>query len=146
MTQVDFYIIDPDNGENRQHYACRLTDKAYRQGRRVYIHTGSPGESQMLDRLLWTFRDQSFVPHGIAGTTDPEFTPVLIGDQPPPEQADDVLINLSLAAEPPSFFSRFERVAEIVDQQNEVKQTSRRHYRFYLDRGYPLNTHGKSRQ
>ncbi len=143
MTQVDFYILDENSGENRQHYACRLTDKAYRQGRKVYIHTSSPGETQMLDRLLWTFRDQSFVPHGIASASDPEITPVLIGEQEPPEQADDVLINLS--PQVPSFFSRFERVAEIVDQNTEVKQASRQHYQFYRDRGYPLNTHGKNK-
>jgi len=143
MTRVDFYILDEDAGENRQHYACRLTDKAYRQGRKVYIHTSSQAEAQMLDRLLWTFRDQSFVPHGIAGATDPDITPVIIGEQEPPEQADDVLINLS--AEVPPFFSRFERVAEIVDQQEEIKQASRKHYQFYRDRGYPLNTHGKKK-
>jgi DNA polymerase-3 subunit chi len=143
MTQVDFYILDEDTGENRQHYACRLTDKAYRQGRKVYIHTNSPGETQILDRLLWTFRDQSFVPHGISGSADLETTPVIIGDQEPPQQADDVLINLSPLV--PSFFSRFQRVAEIVDQQEEVKRSSREHYQFYRDRGYPLNTHGKKK-
>jgi DNA polymerase-3 subunit chi len=139
MTRVDFYVLHDGSGENRQHYACRLTDKAYRQGRRVYIHTGTPGESQLLDRLLWTFRDQSFVPHGVTGNTDPDLTPVIIGDQEPPPQADDVLINLS--PQIPSFFSRFQRVAEIVDQQQEVKRASREHYRFYRDRGYPLETH-----
>ncbi len=141
MTQIDFYILDESGGENRPHFACRLTDKAYRQGRRVYIHTGSAGESQMLDRLLWTFREQSFVPHGLADAADPEITPVIIGDGEPPEQADDVLINLSAAV--PSFFSRFDRVAEVVDGQEEVVRASREHFRFYKDRGYPLNTHGK---
>lgn len=141
MTQVDFYVLDETKGENREHFLCRLTDKAYRQGRKVYIHTASAAESQELDRLLWTFRDQSFVPHGIAGEADPSITPVLIGDREPPEQADDVLINLS--PQVPPFFSRFSRVAEIVDQQEPVKAASRAHYQFYRDRGYPLKTHGK---
>ena len=141
MTQVDFYLLDEQAGENRQHYVCRLTDKAYRQGRRIYIHTESPAETRMLDSLLWTFRDQSFVPHGVAGLADPEITPVIIGDTEPPEQVDDVLINLSPRV--PPFFSRFQRVAEVVDHHESAKRTSREHYRFYKDRGYPLDTHGK---
>ena len=51
----------------------------------------------------------------------------------------DVLINL--AGSVPSFFGRFERVAEIVDQSDAQKQVARERYRFYRDRGYALQSH-----
>lgn len=139
MTRVDFYILSEQSSENRYHFACRLAEKAYRQGRRVYIHTASPDEARHLDRLLWTFRDGSFVPHGCLPEADPAVTPVLIGHDGNAGDEQDVLINLG--AEPPAFFSRFERVAEPLDNDPAVKASGRDRFRYYRERGYPLETH-----
>ncbi|MEJ2644677.1 MAG: DNA polymerase III subunit chi, partial [Gammaproteobacteria bacterium] len=62
-----------------------------------------------------------------------------VGHQESPETDCDVLINL--AAEVPLFFSRFERVAELIGNNEENKQQGRQRYRFYKDRGYTLDTH-----
>ncbi|MEW8469254.1 MAG: DNA polymerase III subunit chi, partial [Candidatus Thiodiazotropha sp.] len=109
------------------------------QGRRVYIHTGSEEESRHMNRLLWTFRQGSFVPHGMASECDPLTTPVVISHDKESGEEKDVLINL--AGDVPSFFSRFERVAEIIDREPEVVTAGRERFRFYRDRGYPLNKH-----
>jgi len=50
-----------------------------------------------------------------------------------------LLINLGLDV--PGFFSRFERVAEVVDGDETQKAKGRERFRFYKDRGYPLETH-----
>jgi DNA polymerase-3 subunit chi len=92
-----------------------------------------------MDRLLWTFRQGSFVPHGIADHCDPVTTPVIITHRRDAGEEKDVLINLN--QEVPSFFSRFERVAEIIDQELPVVSAGRERFRFYRDRGYPLNKH-----
>jgi DNA polymerase-3 subunit chi len=139
LTRVDFYLPGPDAPDNRFGLACRLADKAYRQGRRVYLHAASAEQARHLDRLLWTFREQSFVPHGLTGQVDPVLTPVLLGWQAPPEDENDVLINL--APEVPAFFSRFRRLAEPLDDEPGIREAGRERYRFYRDRGYPLETH-----
>jgi len=139
MTRIDFYILAQASRGNRHLLACRLSEKAFRQRHRVYIHTTSMEEAQHLDRLLWTFREGSFVPHGLSGEADAEFTPILIGCRDAPGDEDDVLINL--AREVPSFFSRFERVAELIDQEAAVRASGRKRYCFYRDRGYPLYSH-----
>ena len=56
-----------------------------------------------------------------------------------PGDHQDVLINL--CEEIPDFFSRFERCMEIVIQQPVVLENTRKHFAFYRERGYPLNTH-----
>ena len=56
MTQVDFYVLKDDSALNRVQFACRLADKAYRLGHRVYIHTESAQQTRQLDDLLWTFQ------------------------------------------------------------------------------------------
>jgi DNA polymerase-3 subunit chi len=139
MTQVDFYVLDEKAAGNRYTLVCRLSEKIYHQGRRIFIHTGSEEETRHLDRLLWTFRQGSFIPHGTDGDCDASVTPVIIGHRGENEAEHDVLINL--ASEVPGFFSRFERVAEVIDKEPQVVAAGRDRFRFYRDRGYPLNKH-----
>jgi DNA polymerase-3 subunit chi len=139
MTQVDFYILDERAAGNRYLLACRLAEKIYHQGRRVFINTASLEEQRHMDRLLWTFRQGSFVPHASLEKADPTTTPVIVGRQGEAGQESDVLINL--APEVPACFSRFERVAELIDREPQVKAAGRERFRYYRDRGYPLKTH-----
>lgn len=138
MTQVDFYVLADDSARARLQFACRLADKAYRLGHRVYIHTESPEQTQELDTLLWTFQQNSFVPHETVQDAGDNKPPVLLSHDTEPD-ASQVMINL--AAEVPLFFSRFERVAELVNADNTVRQQGRGRYSFYKERGYPLRTH-----
>lgn len=144
MTRIDFYILEPGNHSSREQFACRIAEKAYRLGNRVYIHTNDHQQASQLDELLWTFSQNSFVPHGIEGQSpDPEAA-VLIGYNSETSAAShaqqrQVLINL--AHDVPLFFSAFERVGEIIDQDEDNKIKGRERFRFYRDRGYSLETH-----
>ncbi len=170
MTRIDFYVLSSSEEVGRLRLACRLADKIFRLGKKLYIHTENAKQNQELDNLLWTFQDISFLPHDIAseelthntkmhegrvnqetttrldsnGSADPELSkpqpsPILIGHSHTPPAYFDVLINL--ARETPLFFSRFERLAEIVDEQANNRAAARARYRFYRDRGYPLQHH-----
>ena len=138
MTKVDFYILNQD-AEAARHYACRLTEKAYRSGREVYIHCENVDAAEALNQLLWTFRDESFIPHSCHPGDN---NPVLVGCGEYAGEHCDVLINT--APEMPAFFSRFQRLAEIVSQDEASLLASRQRYSFYKNRGYPLNTHNIS--
>jgi DNA polymerase-3 subunit chi len=142
VTRVDFYVLG-SGGDARERFACRLAEKVYRLGHRVLVQTQGPGHARRLDDLLWTWRDGSFVPHlAWADGLDPadvEATPVIVGDGGDIPVEADVLINL--ADDVPPAFSRFERVAEIVDADPEARARSRTRFAFYRDRGYPLDTH-----
>lgn len=119
--------------------ACRVAGKAYDAGLRALIHTTSDEEARHVDRLLWTFEEEGFLPHGRIGTCDPDRNPVLIGDGDAAEAEHQVLINL--APDVPTFFSRFERLAECIDNDAAARSAGRERYKFYRDRGYPLKTH-----
>ncbi len=138
MTRIDFYVL-PDASIERQHvYACRLAQKASQQGHRVYIHTGSAEQTTQLDDLLWTFSATSFVPH-TAEPSECENNPVYINHSGDPLGIHDVLINL--APNTPDCFARFERFAELVNQDEAIKQAGRERFKFYKSRGYPLQTY-----
>ena len=135
MTRIDFYQIE--NDEPPQLFACRLIDKVYRLGHQIYVHTRDADEAAALDDLLWTFRADRFIPHACKLTG--EDAPILIGHDDEPADHHEVLVNLSGAV--PDFFSRFERVAEVVPLDRNSRDAARANYKFYKDRGYPLQYH-----
>jgi DNA polymerase-3 subunit chi len=138
MTRVDFYILQHSRADTGQ-LTCKLTEKAYKQGHQVYINTASDQQLKQLDDLLWTFRDGSFLPHGRYSAETPGEQPILLGHAVEPDGPNDVLVNL--ANDIPAFFSRFNRVAELVGGDDAQREAGRARYRFYKDRGYTLNTH-----
>lgn len=139
MTRIDYYIVNAKDSAQRLLFACRVIEKAFRKGHRVYVHTEDEQTAGEMDQALWSFRSDSFIPHHRLDENSGPPTAVEIGANPPPGRHHDVLVNLSNQI--PDFFSRFERVAEIVSQQPEVLKASRINYSFYRDRGYPLHNH-----
>ena len=139
VPRIDFYVL-PDQKENgRALLACRLADKAYGLGHTVYVFTASEARAAALDDLLWTFRQDSFVPHERYPLVGEEGSPVLVGTAAPATVEAQVLINLADAL--PEGFERYERVVELVDQHPEVLTQSRERFRQYREQGCLLETH-----
>jgi DNA polymerase-3 subunit chi len=139
MTRIDFYSLKQGSGGDRFLLTCQLAERIYGEGQRVFIQVPSTEEARHLDRLLWTYRQQSFLPHGLMTEADRTLTPILIGHEGNPGEEDQVIINLG--PEVPSFFGRFERLAEPIDHDPAVRAAGRKRYRYYRDRGYPLHHH-----
>lgn len=147
MTKVDFYILKDSGIEQRHVFACRLAEKAYRLGHQVYIHSDDEAQANAIDQLLWSYRPGSFVPHRLEAAAHaalplPEIPAVQIGfelGQGSSATLNGLMINLSDRV--PAFFSRFERVSEVVIQEQGITAATREHYKFYRDRGYALQNH-----
>ena len=137
--RIDFYVLPDHQDQSRALLACRLADKAYGLGHTVYILTASEAQAAALDDLLWTFRQDSFIPHERYPLVGTEGSPVLIGSASPAEVVAQVLINFTLTL--PDGFERFERIVELVDQQPEVLAASRERFKQYRERGYAPESH-----
>ena len=140
MTRVDFYVLPEQSGESAAVTASKLCDKANTAGQRVYVFASEVAQQDELSRLLWTLRQGSFLAHErYAGAKLDEPLPaVLLGSAEPPASHHQILINLG--AEVPAFFSRFERVLEVVSGDAAQRGKSRERFKFYRDRGYELKT------
>ena len=124
-------------GEQRLQVAARLADNAFQQGHRIFINAADETQARTLDELLWSFRPASFVPHGLHGQEHSDT--IAIGWGQEPQDHNDLLINLQLDI--PPFFSRFQRVAEVVTQDPDSLQALRKSWKFYKERGYQLEKH-----
>jgi len=138
--RVDFYIAD---GVRTEVLACRLAEKAWRLGHRVYVYTAGEDEARWLDQLLWTFSQGSFVPHRRLGADHQDSVdgdPVAIGHaEPQGEGGREVLINLQAAAA--DWFGRFNRVAEVVGEGEAPKARARERYKNYKNDGVEVFVH-----
>lgn len=137
MTLVGFYVVQTSDPGQRLRVAARLADKAFQRGHRIFINATDEAQATELNKLLWSFRPTSFLPHGLHGQEHSET--IAIGWGQEPNNHNDLLINLQL--EIPSFFSRFARVAEVVTQEPDSLAALRKSWTFYKERGYQLEKH-----
>ena len=144
MTEVDFYVMDKatdDDGLLRA--ACRLVHTVWKHEKRVYVLSTTDHEADRLDELLWTFTQDSFLPHerlqDSQGSNPAPVTCVLIGTTTQLEPVPDLLINLG--APVPEWFTQCARVMEFVAFDPQSKAEGRQRYRAYREQGVPLRTH-----
>jgi len=135
MTRIDFYTGAAD----RQLVACQIAAKALGRGQRVLIYTDSPLASDEIDRKLWSFQQLSFLPHCRVNDPLAGETPIVIDHLGKNLPHAEILINLH--SDSPAFFEQFERVIEIVGDDEQEKALARQRFRFYRDKGYPPQTH-----
>jgi DNA polymerase-3 subunit chi len=137
--RVDFYLLASNQPDARSLLACRLLEKAYLKGHRIYVQCSNQQEAHDLDELLWTFRDDAFIPHNLQGEGPEPPPPVQIGFDKEPRGFNDILLNL--ANDIPAFHNKFKRIIELVINIELEKEKSRAHYKEYRSKGYTLQTH-----
>lgn len=142
MTRVDFYILENGDMAASEAFACRVIEKAFRNGHRIFVHTASAIDSQRLDDLLWTFRPGSFVPHYHApnsATASIAKSTVVISHQFDLATDADMLVNLS--GHTPARLDGFQRVAEVIADDENAKLAARQRFRQYREQGSELHSH-----
>ncbi len=138
MTTIDFYTHVADCLD----VAARLVAKAYAAHGSVRVLTPDRAATDALDRLLWTQSALSFLPHCRMDSALAAETPIWVDDAL--EHAGPAAVLVNLHPKPAPFFSRFERLAEIVGLGDDDRAAGRERFRFYRERGYELRTHNMS--
>lgn len=136
MTKISFHILPASQQADMLNYLCRLVVKALSQSHRILIATESVEQQQLVSDALWAFHPESFITHNLIDEADHRLQ---LSASKECGAHHDVLINLR--QDTPEFFSRFERLIELVYQSPEWLAASRQRYRYYSDLGYPLQRH-----
>jgi DNA polymerase-3 subunit chi len=132
MTKVDFYT----GSEDKLRTACQLSHKAMQNGVRVVLSAPDEASTEALDKLLWQYPATAFIPHCRSDAEESGDMPVVLNSGSERFPHHDLLISLHNECVP--FFSRFDRVIEIVGADAEDSRLGRERYKFYKDRGYEL--------
>ena len=106
------------------------------RGVRVMFSTPDSATSHALDKLLWEHPANAFIPHCLSDAAEAETMPVVINHDGKKFPDHELLI--SLHSQTVNFFSRFERVIEIVSTDEADSLRGRARFKFYRDRGYEL--------
>jgi DNA polymerase-3 subunit chi len=75
MTELLFYHLQ---GRRLEGALPPLLEKSLERGWRVVVQAGSEERIEALDALLWTYSDDSFLPHGTARDHDVGEQPILL--------------------------------------------------------------------
>jgi DNA polymerase-3 subunit chi len=135
VTTIDFYTHCADPLD----VAAKLVAKAWAQHGSVRVLTAGEALTAQLDGVLWKTPPTGFLPHCRLGSPLAGETPIVVDHALQHEGPAAVLINLHPA--PPPFFSRFERLVEIVGVGDSEAAAGRERWRFYKERGYALRSH-----
>jgi len=140
-TRVDFYIISDSNPQSEDVVACRLAEKALKQGYKILILGQNTKHLHELDEKLWTFKDDSFIPHEIVNMDSSIHAQlhVALSTDSNAYEKSNLLINLS--GQIPNNLSHFERIAEIVPAKQQERHQSRARFKIYRDKQCELQTH-----
>lgn len=142
MTRVDFAFSAPDHLRT----ACEVVSKHYNKGRRLVVYCPDPALRERFDLLLWGFEATAFIPHVDAEDPLAAQTPILLTGKPiaPPPDTPLPAWLVNLDAQCPPLAEQYERVLEIVPQDEAQVLAARQRWRQYKDAGHDLHAHDLS--
>lgn len=134
MTEIAFHV----NAVDKLDYACRLLRASQKKSAKVLV-CATPDVLSQLSAQLWALAPTEFLPHCMADATPSVLANspiVLVSDLTDIGLPHDVLLHLGAGV--PSGFERFERLIEVVSQDQTDVQPARKRWKHYKDRGYAL--------
>jgi DNA polymerase III subunit chi len=135
MTEIAFHVNAPDKLE----YACRLLRATQKKSAQVLV-LGQIDALKSLSAKLWALAPTEFLPHCLADASAEVIahSPIVLSSQLPNTSSDSQVL-LNLGAVLPAGFERFERLIELVGQDEADLQAARTRWKHYKDRGYALS-------
>lgn len=116
MTEVLFYHLERAALES---VLPGLLEKSLERGWKAVVRAGSRARVEALNEHLWTYRDDSFLPHA-AGGEDGARQPVWLTDGDDVPNSADVLFLVDGASANPSALASFARCVTIFDGRDEA--------------------------
>ena len=132
MTEVLFYHLQ---NAPLERVLPDLLERSLQRGWKAIVRAGGKERLDALNNTLWTYKDESFLPHGTAEDGPPELEPVfLTTEEDNPNGA--AVIFLVDGAEPGDI-AGYERCVLMFDgRDTEAVATARTHWKTLKDAGH----------
>jgi DNA polymerase-3 subunit chi len=115
MTEALFYHLERANLES---VLPGLLEKTLERGWKAVVRCGSRAGVERLDETLWTYSEESFLPHA-ADLERAEAQPVFLTDAEENPNRADVLFLVDNASADPATLAAFTRCVTIFDGRDE---------------------------
>jgi DNA polymerase-3 subunit chi len=115
MTEVWFYQLERRPLETA---LAELLEKTLARGWKAVVRCPDHARVETLDKALWTWRDDSFLPHG-SGAEDAERQPIFLTDSREAPNEAQALFLIDGASADPAALSRYSRCVALFDGVDE---------------------------
>jgi DNA polymerase-3 subunit chi len=134
MTEIRFYHLQRARLED---VLPTMLERAHARGQRALVALGSAERVEALAAHLWTYRTDSFLPHGTIKDGDATRQPIFLTDQPGNPNEAQLLLLCDGASRPD--LATFDLVCELFDGNDETTVTEARgRWRDYKAAGHTL--------
>jgi DNA polymerase-3 subunit chi len=140
LTEVRFYHLQRARLET---VLPVILERCHQRGERVLVLAGSPERVEALAALLWTYRPDSFLPHGTARDGEAAHQPIFLGaaeadGQPVQNPNGATVLILSDGARHPAV-GDFRLACELFDGHDEAAvAAAREQWRHYRAAGHAV--------
>ena len=118
MAEVLFYHLERSPLDD---VLPELLERTLARGQRAVVRVDSADRAEALDGLMWTWKDDSFLPHAQSGDCEPERQPIVITSEAGNPNRSEVLFLIGGA--PPRFWSQehsvFARIVVLFEGRDE---------------------------
>jgi DNA polymerase III subunit chi len=133
LTEVGFYHLTRSTVEEA---LSRLLEKAYAAGSRVLVRVGDSERLELLNRALWTYGKESFLPHGTRSDGFAEDQPIYLTGQVENPNGGSILALVADATAPD--LAAFARCLDLFDGGDaEAVARARERWRAAQAAGHP---------
>ncbi len=133
MTEVLFYHLTDQRLEQA---LPGLLERSLERGWRAVVQTGGEERRDALDAHLWTYRDESFLPHGREGDAEGQSVWLTVESDNPNRSQIRFLVD---GAEPPADLASYERVVLMFDgHDSDAVSNARVHWKAQKEAGHDL--------
>ena len=138
-TNVLFHHFESIERKDFLVYVCKLIEKGYKQNiNPIFIKTNTQKQAEELDKILWTFRQESYVPHALVDK-DNNTQPVQIGWIDNEIEDAEAIINLSYGM--PDISNHLKKIHEIIENIDEKKEKARERWKKYKSIGFNIKAY-----
>lgn len=129
MAELRFYHLQRQSTDQA---LPGLVMKALQNGHRIVIKVDDADEASRLNAHLWTYRPDSFLPHGAREDGQAAYQPVWLTEGDDNPNNADVLIVTGTAALPDTFVTTYTMCCLMFDERNDAAlQRARQTWKMY---------------
>ena len=136
MTQLYFYRV---SNSPLVRVLAALLRRYVDSGLRTVVRGASLRRMERLDKDLWSFPGDGFLPHGMAGCAYEAEHPILLTVEKHGDQAADGLVAIDGAQVEPEEANNFMRISFVFEGHvSSELNSARKHWKLFSDAGHPM--------